>query len=198
MSYAKETHDEIRKRNVVALKMTYVKNAAELKDLIVALGIGIGESLDYTKLRYHRIIIMTDADVDGAHIGTLLLTFFFRHMRSTIDNGHLYLASPPLYKISVNKKDKYVYTDKQKTDYLKTLTSLQKKQSKLQRYKGLGEMNPEQLWETTMNPANRILKQITIEDAIQADEVFSVLMGSEVPPRKKFIQTHAKLATLDV
>ncbi|MBI3954415.1 DNA gyrase subunit B [Candidatus Collierbacteria bacterium] len=169
----------------------------ELKDLIIALGVGIGESLDTAKLRYHRIIIMTDADVDGAHISTLLLTFFFRHMKPVVESGNIYLATPPLYKISHDRSDKYVYSDQEKEIYLKSLDG-RKSKIAIQRYKGLGEMNPEQLWDTTMNPKTRILKRITIEDAVKADEVFSVLMGVEVPPRKKFIQTHAKLATLDV
>ena len=170
----------------------------ELKDLIVAMGMGMGETLNLEKLRYHRVIIMTDADVDGAHIATLLLTFFFRHMRPVIDAGYIYLATPPLYKIAHGKEEKYVYSDEQKDNYLKTIAPNLKDKVGIQRYKGLGEMNPEQLWKTTMNPETRILKQITVEDAVKADEVFDILMGSEVPPRKKFIQTHAKLATLDV
>jgi DNA gyrase subunit B len=170
----------------------------ELKDLIIALGMGMGETLNQEKLRYHRIIIMCDADVDGAHIATLLLTFFFRHMRPVVDNGNIYLATPPLYKITHDKVEKYVYSDQEKDTYLKTLESNKHDRVGIQRYKGLGEMNPEQLWQTTMNPATRTLKQISVEDAVRADEVFSILMGSEVPPRKKFIQTHAKNANLDI
>ena len=168
----------------------------ELKDLIIALGMGIGESLTPEKLRYHRIIIMSDADVDGEHIATLLLTFFYRHLPYIIQNGHLYLAQPPLYKIQVGKLIFYAYSDEEKEQILKehksggTLT--------VQRYKGLGEMNPSQLWETTMDPQTRILRQVNIADAGSADQVFTMLMGEEVPPRKRFIQTHAKTATLDI
>ncbi len=172
----------------------------ELKDLTIALGAGIGETLNPKKLRYHRIIIMTDADVDGAHITTLLLTFFFRYFKPIIDAGYLYIAIPPLYKVTSGKNHKYLYSDEAKEVYLKEL----KKQKvnmdkiKIQRYKGLGEMNPLQLWETTMNPKNRLLKRVTIEDADLADHVFSMLMGEEVPPRKRFIQTHAKFANIDI
>jgi len=173
----------------------------ELKDLVVALGMGIGESVDYKKLRYHKIIIMTDADVDGEHIRTLLLTFFYRHLPDIIQKGHLYIAQPPLYKIQKGKQIFYAYSDEEKN---KIITQLNKEKEgkptafNIQRYKGLGEMNPEQLWETTMNPTNRVLKQVTIDDAQEADYVFSMLMGEEVAPRKKFIITHAKLATLDL
>lgn len=169
-----------------------------LKDLVVAMGMGIGETLDAKKLRYSRVIIMTDADVDGAHIATLLLTFFYRHTKPLVENGNIYLAIPPLYKISYDKKFVYVYSDEEKDNFIKTLTEQQKNKAYIQRYKGLGEMNPEQLWETTMNPETRILKQVHIEDAERADEVFATLMGSEVAPRKKFIQTHATTATLDI
>lgn len=167
----------------------------ELKDLIIALGMGIGETINPEKLRYHRIVIMCDADVDGEHIVTLLLTFFYRHLQSIVRAGYLYIALPPLFKISHAKTTKYVYSEEDKNKYLK---SLNKQKYSLQRYKGLGEMNPGQLWETTMDPKKRILKQVTIEDTQKADEVFSILMGEEVPPRRKFIQTHAKMATLDV
>lgn len=169
-----------------------------LKDLIVAMGMGIGETMDTNKLRYSRVIIMTDADVDGAHIATLLLTFFYRHTKPVVEGGHIYLATPPLYKISFDKKGTYVYSDDEKEKFLKTLTEQQRQKAYIQRYKGLGEMNPEQLWETTMNPETRILKQVSIQDAIRADEVFATLMGSEVAPRKKFIQTHAADANLDI
>jgi DNA gyrase subunit B len=174
----------------------------ELKDLVVALGSGIGESVNYTKLRYHKIIVMTDADVDGEHIRTLLLTFFFRHLPDVITRGHLYIAQPPLYKIQFGKNIQYAYSDAEKDTIVKKLTSHQSPatnhQPSIQRYKGLGEMNPEQLWETTMDSKNRILKQVTVADAQEADYIFSMLMGEEVPPRKKFIVTHAKLATLDL
>ena len=167
----------------------------ELKDLVVALGMGIGESVDYSKLRYHKVVIMTDADVDGEHIMTLLLTFFFRHLPDIIHKGHLYVAQPPLYKIQSGKQIHYAYSEEEKN---KIVASLNGHAPNIQRYKGLGEMNPEQLWETTMNPKNRILKQVAIADGQEADYVFSMLMGDEVPPRKKFIITHAKLANLDV
>lgn len=168
----------------------------ELKNLVIALGTGIGETFDPEKLRYHRIILMNDADVDGEHITTLGLTFFFRHLREVIEQGYLYVALPPLYKITHNKQEKYVFSDKERDEYLESVPKSDKVH--IQRYKGLGEMNPEQLWETTMNPETRRLKQITILDAQNADNVFTTLMGDDVPPRRKFIQTHAQYATLDV
>jgi len=170
----------------------------EIKDLVIALGMGIGETVDYKKLRYHKIAIMTDADVDGEHIRTLLLTFFFRHMPTIVQNGHLYVAQPPLYKIQQSKKIDYAYSEEQKEKIVAQYKKGSPMIVNVQRYKGLGEMNPEQLWETTMNPENRILKQVTIADGQEADHVFSMLMGDEVPPRKKFIVTHARLANLDV
>ena len=169
----------------------------ELKALVIALGMGISDSLRPEKLRYHRIIIMTDADVDGEHIMTLLLTFFFRHLPYIIEKGHLYVAQPPLYKISVGKNTHYAYSDDQRDNIVKTQSET-KSSPNIQRYKGLGEMNPEQLWETTMNPVNRVMRQVGIADAAAADQVFTMLMGDEVPPRKRFIQTHAKSATLDI
>ena len=184
--------------NTERARLDKIVEFEELKDLIIALGIGIGETINPGKLRYHRIIIMTDADVDGAHISTLLLTFFFRHLRPAIDGGYIYQAMPPLYKITHNKVEKYVYTDEDKDIYLASLEKSIRDKASLQRYKGLGEMNPKQLWDTTMNPATRTLKQIKINDAARADQVFSVLMGEEVAPRKKFIQTHSKLANLDI
>jgi len=165
----------------------------ELKDLVIALGMGIGENIDYQKLRYHKICIMTDADVDGEHIRTLLLTFFFRHLADIVYKGHLYIAQPPLFKIQFGKKIAYAFSPEERDAALKTMGE----NAIVQRYKGLGEMNADQLWETTMNPDNRILKQVNIEDATEADHVFTMLMGDEVPPRKKFIVTHAKLANLD-
>lgn len=168
----------------------------EIKSLIIALGAGIGENVRFEKLRYHRVIIMTDADVDGQHIETLILTFFYRHLPEIIKQGHLYIAQPPLYKITHGKNIEYVLTDKAKDDYIKKLPPTTK--AGTQRYKGLGEMNPDQLWETTMNPQNRSLKQVVIEDAEEADAVFTMLMGDEVPPRKHFIQTNAKMANLDI
>lgn len=167
----------------------------ELKDLVIALGAGIGDTINMDKLRYHRIIVMTDADVDGQHIATLLLTFFYRHLPKIVEKGYLYLAMPPLYRIQAGKNVFYAYSDEEKQ---KTITEYTNGRVSIQRYKGLGEMNPDQLWETTMNPENRTLKQISVGDAADADRVFSMLMGEEVPPRKKFIQSHAKLATLDI
>jgi DNA gyrase subunit B len=181
--------------NTEKARLDKIVEFSELKDLIVALGMGIGETLDPEKLRYHKIIIMTDADVDGAHIATLLLTFFYRHLPETIEQGYVYLAVPPLYKITQAKKSLYVYSEEEKDLELKNID--QTKNFHLQRYKGLGEMNPEQLWTTTMDPKTRLLKRIDIEDAQKADEMFTVLMGPDVPPRKKFIQTHAHLAEID-
>jgi DNA gyrase subunit B len=175
----------------------------ELKDLVVALGMGIGENINYQKLRYHKIIIMTDADVDGEHIRTLVLTFFFRHLPDIIKNGHLYIAQPPLYKIQSGKKIFYAFSDQEKNQIVEQLNKETTNDNAtnritIQRYKGLGEMNPEQLWETTMNPQNRVLKQVTINDAQEVDAIFTMLMGDEVPPRKKFIISHAKMANLDL
>lgn len=182
--------------NTERARLDKIMEFEELKDLTVALGMGIGDTLDTNKLRYHRIIIMTDADVDGAHISTLLLTFFFRHMPEVIEKGHVYMALPPLYKIHSSGNEFYAYTDSERDQIIKTHFS--NRQPTIQRYKGLGEMNPEQLWETTMNPQTRVLKQVNIEDATVADQVFTTLMGNQVPPRKKFITTHAKMANLDI
>jgi len=168
----------------------------EIRALITSLGTGIADQLDMSKLRYHRIIIMTDADVDGAHIRTLLLTFFFRNMSDLIGMGHLYIAQPPLYRIQAGKDQHWVYTEKEKEDLLQKVRS---KKADVQRYKGLGEMSPEQLWQTTMNPATRTVLQVHVDDAAKADEVFHMLMGEEVPPRKAFIQAHARsVKNLDV
>lgn len=171
----------------------------ELKNLVIALGAGIGETFNPEKLRYHRIILMNDADVDGEHITTLGLTFFFRHLPEIVEQGYLYIAMPPLFKIKHGKTEKYVYTEEEKDRYIAELKKDNPNVSVgIQRYKGLGEMNPEQLWETTMNPDNRMLKRVTIDDADKADQTFSTLMGDDVAPRKKFIQSHAKLATIDI
>lgn len=217
--------------NTERARLDKVIQFEEIKDLIIALGAGIGDTFNIEKVRYHRIVLMTDADVDGEHINTLLLTFFFRYMPQIIEKGYLYMAQPPLFKVSSGKSEYYAYSDQErdsiiseiksakaaKTDSKKVETeadseaeglgvgeteevtvSGKKININVQRYKGLGEMNAEQLWETTMNPENRILKRVTVEDASEADEVFNMLMGDEVPPRKKFIQAHAKYATLDV
>ncbi|MBN1915557.1 DNA topoisomerase (ATP-hydrolyzing) subunit B [Candidatus Dojkabacteria bacterium] len=171
----------------------------KLKDLVIALGAGVGETLDENKLRYHKIILMNDADVDGEHITTLVLTFFFRHLRPLIEKGYLYVAQPPLFRIEMGKDEfYYVTSEEEKEDTLKRLRKEGKEPKQVQRFKGLGEMNPEQLWETTMNPESRVLKQINIDDAEDADRTFEMLMGNEVPPRKKFIQTHSTDADLDV
>ncbi|HEY77922.1 MAG TPA: DNA topoisomerase IV subunit B, partial [Dehalococcoidia bacterium] len=152
---------------------------------------------DLSKLRYHHVIIMTDADVDGAHIRTLLLTFFFRHMPELINNGHLFIAQPPLYRIKSAKQQQWIYSEPEKEAALSRLK--QAKSIDIQRYKGLGEMSAEQLWQTTMNPESRTLLSVTIEDAAEADHIFHVLMGGEVPPRKAFIQSHAKsVKNLDI
>lgn len=181
--------------NVERARLDRMLSSEEIKSLIVALGIGIGEAINYGKLRYHRVIIMTDADVDGSHIRTLLLTLFYRHFPEIVKNGNLYIAQPPLYAISKGKVKEYAYNDEQKEQVLKKIG----KDSSMQRYKGLGEMTPTQLWETTMNPENRVLLKVTIEDVEKADEVFAMLMGDEVAPRKRFILTHAKaVKNLDV
>jgi DNA gyrase subunit B len=166
----------------------------EIAAMIKALGAGIDEEFDMAKLRYHRIIIMTDADVDGAHIRTLLLTFFYRHMQPLIDAGHLYIAQPPLFKLQIGRQERYVYTEKDRDE------AIERDKAKVAaRYKGLGEMNPEQLWETTMDPEKRILLQVTIEDAMLANTVFSDLMGDDVAPRKLFVQAHAaSVRNLDI
>jgi DNA gyrase subunit B len=168
----------------------------EIKALITALGAGFGEDFDLEKLRYHKIIIMTDADVDGSHIRTLLLTFFFRYMHQLIDAGHLYIAQPPLYRIQRGKEARWIFSDKEKDSYLNRLKD---GKVNVQRYKGLGEMNPDQLWETTMDPARRSMLRVAVEDVFAADSIFTQLMGEEVPPRKKFIQSHYdKVRNLDI
>ncbi len=175
--------------NVEKAGLNKILSNKEIQALITALGTGISDQFDINNLRYHRIIIMTDADVDGSHIRTLLLTFFFRYMEPLIANGHLYIAQPPLYRIEAQSKHIYVYTEEEKERWLKKWDG---QKATLQRYKGLGEMNPDQLWETTMNPEGRTILQATIEDAAKTDRTFNMLMGAEVPPRKRFIQTHAK------
>ena len=176
--------------NTERARLDKILNNNEVKALISALGTGIGETFSLEGLRYHNVVIMTDADVDGAHIRTLLLTFFFRYMLPLIESGHLFIAQPPLYLISHGKEKEYVYTEAEMEKMVKEITANGGKYG-LQRYKGLGEMNPEQLWETTMNPDNRTFLQVNIEDAAEADRTFDMLMGSAVPPRTRFITTHA-------
>lgn len=176
-----------------------VMSNQEIKNLVIALGTGVGETTDMNKLRYHKIILMTDADVDGEHIVTLSLTLFYRHLRHILDNGYLYVAQPPLFKIEVSKDEFYWVKNEEERDKMIAKLALENKSPKhIQRFKGLGEMNPEQLWETTMNPKTRVLKRIRVEDIEEADATFDLLMGNEVAPRKKFIQTHSKEANLDI
>ena len=165
----------------------------KLEPVILALGAGMGADFDPEKLRYHKVVIMADADVDGAHIRTLLLTFFFRHMRPLFDLGYVYIAAPPLYKLEKGKKVAYAYSDEERDRFMEEIPG-----AAIQRYKGLGEMDPDQLWETTMDPERRIMYRVTLEDAIQADQTFAVLMGDKVEPRKEFIEANAKYATLDI
>ncbi len=184
--------------NVEKARLDKLLDSKEIKSLIIALGTAIADDFDLNKLRYHRVIVMTDADVDGAHIRTLLLTLFYRYLRPVIENGHLYIAQPPLYRIQAGKQVEYAYTEE---DRAEIVSSLKKGAPNIaiQRYKGLGEMNPSQLWETTMNPENRVLLKVRVEDAETADKIFDILMGEEVLPRKRFIQTHAKkVKNLDV
>ncbi|MGD9977891.1 MAG: DNA topoisomerase (ATP-hydrolyzing) subunit B [Bacteroidales bacterium] len=175
----------------------------EIKNIFTALGVSIGtdedsKALNLTGLRYNKIIIMTDADVDGSHISTLIMTFFFRHMTDLINKGHLYIATPPLYLVKKGKDERYCWNEEERLKAVEEIGKGREGSVHVQRYKGLGEMNAEQLWETTMNPATRILRQVTIESAAEADRIFSMLMGDEVPPRREFIETHAKYAKIDI
>ncbi len=182
--------------NVEKARMDKIVKNEELLAIVTAIGAGFGDELDLSKLRYYKIIIMTDADVDGAHIRTLLLTFFFRYMRKLIENGHVYIAQPPLYKVVKNNKVFYAYSD---LELDRLLEEIGREHISVQRYKGLGEMNPKQLWETTMNPELRVLHKITVEDALAADELFSVLMGQQVEPRREFIKAYAaEVKNLDI
>jgi len=181
--------------NVERYRLNKILGSKEVKSLVIALGTAIAEDFDMEKSRYHRIIIMTDADVDGSHIRTLLLTLFFRYFRPLIEAGHVYIAQPPLYKIKQGKRVEYAYTEE---DKMEILDDMKETEPMIQRYKGLGEMNPDQLWETTMDPRNRVLLQVTVEDAKEADRVFDALMGKEVSLRKNFIKTYAKNANLDI
>jgi len=185
--------------NVERVGLDRVLKSEEVKNIITAIGVGIDEHFNLAKLRYGRIVIMCDADVDGAHIRTLLLTFFFRHMSSIITNGHLYIAQPPLFHIKVGKQVRYVYSDEERDAIVEEYkVGHNGKEPEVGRYKGLGEMNPETLWDTTMDPAKRTILQVGIEEAIEADKIFNMLMGDEVAPRKRFIESHAKSANLDI
>ncbi len=180
--------------NVEKARLHRIFDNAEIRSMITAFGCGVGDEIDISKLRYHKIVIMTDADVDGAHIATLMLTFLYRYLRPLIEGGYVYLAMPPLYKVQKGNAVRYAYSDEECEEYKKEFVN----NFKIQRYKGLGEMNPEQLWETTLDPKYRTLKQVTIEDAMDADNAFSVLMGDEVEPRRNFIVENAHYATLDI
>jgi DNA gyrase subunit B len=176
----------------------------EIKNMFTALGVSIGteedsKALNIVKLRYHKIVIMTDADVDGSHITTLILTFFFRYMRELIEEGYVYIATPPLYLVKKGKDQRYAWTEEERLAAMADMSKDGKESGiNIQRYKGLGEMNAEQLWETTMNPENRTLRRVTIDSAAVADQIFSMLMGDEVPPRREFIEKNAKYARIDI
>ncbi|MFP3596680.1 DNA topoisomerase (ATP-hydrolyzing) subunit B [Chryseobacterium sp. SIMBA_029] len=187
--------------NVEKSMLHKVYDNEEIKNIYTALGVSVGteedsKALNMAKLRYHKVVIMTDADIDGSHISTLILTFFFRFMKELIENGYIYIAQPPLYLLKKGNKKVYAYNEKEREQFTLEL-SPDGKGVEVQRYKGLGEMNPEQLWETTLNPEHRILKQVTIDNAVEADSVFSMLMGDEVPPRREFIEKNAKYAKID-
>jgi DNA gyrase subunit B len=221
--------------NVERARLDKLLSNEQVKNLVIAIGTNIGEAFDLTALRYGRIVIMTDADVDGAHIRTLLLTLFYRHFPQLLQNGNIYIAMPPLYRVQVGKNVRYAFSDEEKVKVIEELTGAKGSKGKtkgeeslppealrspqneagaeegptelniggikvnIQRYKGLGEMNPDQLWETTMDPGTRLMKQVTVDDAAAADEIFDILMGGDVAPRKRFIQTHAQDVTnLDV
>ncbi len=187
--------------NVEKSMLHKVYDNEEIKNIYTALGVSVGteedsKALNMSKLRYHKIVIMTDADIDGSHISTLILTFFFRYMKELIENGYIYIAQPPLYLLKRGNKKQYAYNEKEREEFTLEM-SPDGRGVEVQRYKGLGEMNPEQLWETTLNPEHRILKQVTIDNAVEADNVFSMLMGDEVPPRREFIEKNAKYAKID-
>ena len=181
--------------NVEKARIDKVYGNEKLMPVVTALGTGLGEEFDISKLRYGRVIIMADADVDGSHIRTLMLTFFFRFMRPLIEEGHIYIAQPPLFKLSKGKEIRYAFTDQQRDKYIEELGG----NTDIQRYKGLGEMDPNQLWETTMNPENRTMLRVDMEDAAAADEIFTILMGDKVEPRREFIETNARyVQNLDI
>ena len=182
--------------NVEKARADKIYGNEKLQPVITAIGAGIGNDFDVTKIRYGKIIIMADADVDGAHIRTLLLTFFFRYMKPLVENGNIYLAQPPLYKLKKGKEEVYCYSDEERDE---NMEALGREGITIQRYKGLGEMNPEQLWDTTMNPESRTLIKVDMEDAIAADEIFTVLMGEEIEPRRQFIEENAQyVKNLDI
>ena len=184
--------------NVEKARLDRVYGNDKLMPVVTALGTGIGSEFDLSKLRYGKVIIMADADVDGSHIRTLLLTFFFRFMRPLIEEGHVYIAQPPLFKVAKGKKVYYAFSDEERDRCIAELTENGGK-AEVQRYKGLGEMDPEQLWETTMDPATRTMIRVTMQDAVKADEVFTILMGDKVAPRKEFIEQNAKyVSNLDI
>ena len=184
--------------NVEKARLDRVYGNDKLMPVVTALGTGIGSEFDLSKLRYGKVIIMADADVDGSHIRTLLLTFFFRFMRPLIEEGHIYIAQPPLFKVARGKKVYYAFSDEERDRYIAELTENGGK-AEVQRYKGLGEMDPEQLWETTMDPATRTMLKVSMQDAVKADEVFTILMGDKVAPRKEFIEQNARyVSNLDI
>jgi len=183
--------------NVEKARLDRVLGNEEIKAMITAMGTGVGSAFDITKARYHKFIIMTDADVDGAHICTLMLTFLFRHMRPLIDEGYVYIARPPLFRLKAGSKEVYIYREEEMEEAMAQFPN--RNTVNIQRYKGLGEMNPEQLWDTTMNPDTRVLYQVSIQDAIEADEIMTILMGDKVEPRRDFISENAKyVRNLDV
>jgi DNA gyrase subunit B len=180
--------------NVERARLDKILKNTEIRNMIVAFGTGIGDDFDLQKARYHKVVIMTDADVDGSHIRTLLLTFFYRYMKPLVEAGFIFIAQPPLYQVKKGKQVNYAYSDEELNQMVKTLVK-----PSIQRYKGLGEMNPDQLWETTMNPEKRTMLKVTLEDAVEADRIFTILMGDQVEPRKEFIEAHAKyVKNLDV
>jgi DNA gyrase subunit B len=189
--------------NVEKAMMHKIFENEEIKNMFTALGVSIGtpedsKALNVEKLRYHKIIIMTDADVDGSHITTLILTFFFRYMKELIENGYIYIATPPLYLVKKGKDQIYAWNEEDRAEAVKKLGGEKEGSVNVQRYKGLGEMNAEQLWETTMRPDTRTLRKVTIDSAAEADRIFSMLMGDEVPPRRDFIEKNAKYAKIDI
>lgn len=180
--------------NVEKANFARILSSEQIRNMITAFGVGIGDEFDESKLRYHKIIIMTDADVDGAHIRTLLLTFFFRYMPALFEQGHIYIAQPPLYGVKYRGKIQYAFGEEE----LRQLQKNSPSGASIQRYKGLGEMDAEQLWDTTMDPENRLLLKVKVEDAIEADQIFTTLMGDAVEPRRMFIQENARFAELDI